>query len=87
MKSASRRQFVDAFKNESGNFAIRFGGISSQLTILWRDVVHASRMAMIFGVQFEQVRLFTLLFRKMKPQHAHHILQQFSSEYYGDPRA
>ncbi len=87
MKSASRRQFVDAFKNESGNFAIRFDGISSQLTILWRDMVHASRTAMIFGVQFEQVRLFTLLFRKMKPQHAHHILQQFSSENYGNPRA
>jgi hypothetical protein len=23
----------------------------------------------------------------MKPQHAHHILQQFTSEYYGDPQA
>jgi hypothetical protein len=87
MKSISMRQFVDAFENESGDFALRFGGILSRLTILWRNVVHASRTIMIFGVQFEQVRSFTLLFRKMKPQHAHHILRQFSSEYYGDPRA
>jgi hypothetical protein len=32
MKSVSRRQFVDAFENESGDFAMRFDGISSQLT-------------------------------------------------------
>ncbi len=55
MKSVSRRQFVDAFENDSGNFGLRFDGISSRLTIPWRNVVHASRTIMIFGVQFEQV--------------------------------
>jgi hypothetical protein len=68
-------------------FALRFDGISSPLTIPWHDGVHASRTIIIFGVRFEQVRLFTLLFQKIMPQHAHHILQQFASEYYGDPRA
>ncbi len=34
MKSVSRSQFVDAFEKKSGNFAIKFNGISSQLTIL-----------------------------------------------------
>ncbi len=55
MKSVSRCQFVDAFKNESGDLAMRFDGISSRLTIPWRNVVHASRTIMIFGVQFDQV--------------------------------
>jgi hypothetical protein len=87
IKSVSRRQFVDAFENESGDLAMRFDGISSRLTIPWRGVVHASRTIMIFGVQFDQVRSFTSLFRKMKPQHAHHILCRFGSEYFGDSRA
>jgi hypothetical protein len=89
MKTVSRHQFVDAFKNKGGNFAKRFDGILSPLTIPWpwHVVVHASRMIMIFGVQFDQVRPFTLLFCKMKAQHAHHILCQFASVYYGDSQA
>ncbi len=66
MISISRRQFVDAFKNEGGDFAMRFEGISSRLTIPWRDVIHASRTIMIFGVQFDQGRSFTKVFRKKK---------------------
>ena len=42
---------------------------------------------MLFGFPFAQDRLFAKLFRKMKPQHAHHIFCQFASEYYSDSRA
>jgi hypothetical protein len=42
---------------------------------------------MLFGSQFDQGRSFTSLFRKMKAQHAHHILRRFGSEYFGDSRA
>jgi hypothetical protein len=45
---------VDAFNNEGWNFAMQFDGISSQLTIPWHNVIHASRTIMIFGVQFDQ---------------------------------
>jgi hypothetical protein len=41
MKSVSRRQFVDAFVNGGGNIAMKFNGISSWLTIPWRDIIHA----------------------------------------------
>ncbi len=50
MKSVSRRQFVDVFENESGDFSMRFNSITSCLTIPWCDVLHASRTIMIFGV-------------------------------------
>ena len=58
IKSMSRHQFVDAFKNEGGNFAMHFDGIFSQLTIPWHDDIHASRIIMIFGVQFNQGQSF-----------------------------
>ncbi len=77
---------MDALKNKGGNFAKGFDGILSWLTSPWpwHDIVHARRAIMIFGVQFDQVRPFTLLFCKMKVKHAHHILCQFASEYFGD---
>ncbi len=87
MKSVSRRQFVDAFVNGGGDIAMKFNGISSRLTIPWRDIIHASSTVMLFGSQFDQGRSFTSLFRKTKAQHAHHILRQFGSEYFGDSRA
>ena len=37
MKSLSQRQFCHAFSNESGDVAIPFDGISTQLTIPWLD--------------------------------------------------
>jgi len=84
MKSLSQRQFCHAFSNESGDVAIRFDGISTRLTIPWRDFINASRCIMLFGFPFAQGQLFAKLFQKMKPQHAHHIFHQFASEYYGD---
>ena len=87
MKHLTQRQFCDAFSNKGGDVAIRFDGISTRLTIPWRDFIYASRCIMLFGFPFAQGRLFAKLFRKMKPQHAHHIFCQFASEYYGDSRA
>jgi hypothetical protein len=87
MKSLSQRQFHNAFSNESGDVAIRFDGISTRLTKPWRDFIHASRCIMLFSFPFAQGRSFAKLFRKMKPQHAHHIFCQFASEYFGDSRA
>ncbi len=86
MKSLSQLQFRNAFSNESGDVAIRFDGISTRLTIPWRDFMNASRCIMLFGFPFAQGRSFAKLFRKMKPQHAHHIFCQFASEYFGDSR-
>ncbi len=87
MKALSRRQFVGAFHNESGDFAFRFEGSSTRLTITWCDIINASKTVMLFGYLFLQGRSFAELFRKMQVQHAHHIFHQFASEYYGDSRA
>jgi hypothetical protein len=87
MKSLTQRQFRDAFSNESGDVAIQFDGITTWLTIPWRDFVNVSRCIMLFGFPFEQGLSFAKLFRKMKAQHAHHIFCQFASEYFGDSRA
>ena len=87
MKSLGQRQFRNAFSNESGDVTIRFDGISTRLTIPWRDFINASRCIMLFGFPFAQGRSFAKLFRKMKPQHAHHIFCQFASEYFGNSRA
>ena len=54
MKSLSQHQFCHAFSNESGDVAIRFGGISTWLTIPWRDFINASRCIMLFGFLFAQ---------------------------------
>jgi hypothetical protein len=83
-KSLSQRQFCHAFSNKSGDVAIRFYGISTRLTIPWRDFINASKCIMLFGFPFAQGRSFAKLFRKMKPQHAHHIFCQFASKYYGN---
>jgi hypothetical protein len=87
MKAVSQRQYVDAFNNEGGDFALWFEDASTRLTIPWCNIVNASKSLMLFGNPFMQGRLFAELFRKMKAQHAHHILHQFASEYYGDSRA
>jgi hypothetical protein len=87
MKSLTKHQFIDAFSNEIGDIAIRFESISTWLTIPWRDIIHASQSIMLFGDPISQGCLFTSLFWKMKPQHLHHILRQFASEYFGDSRA
>jgi hypothetical protein len=87
MKSLTQRQFCDAFSNESGDVAIQFDGITTRLTVLWRNFINVSRCIMLFGFPFEQGRSFAKLFRKMKAQHAHHIFRQFASEYFGDSRA
>ena len=87
MKSLTQRQFRDAFSNKSGDVAIQFDGITTRLTVPWRDFINVSRCIMLFGLLFEQGRSFAKLFRKMKAQHAHHIFRQFASEYFGDSRA
>ena len=87
MKSLSQHQFRHASSNKSGDVAIWFDGISTRLTIPWRDFINASRCIMLFGFPFAQGRSFAKIFQKMKPQHAHHIFCQFASEYYGNLRA
>jgi len=87
IKSVSWHQFHELFENEGGDFALQFEGIATKLTIPWCDVINASKTIMLFGALFLQGHLFAKLFRKKKPKHAHHIFQQFSSEYYGDTRA
>jgi hypothetical protein len=87
MKSLTKHQFIDAFSNESGDIAIRFEGISTRLTIPWHGIIHASQSIMLFGDPTSQGRSFTSLSWKMKPQHLHHILHQFASQYFGDSRA
>jgi hypothetical protein len=62
MKSLSQRQIHHAFSNEIGNVAIQFDGISTQLTIPWRDFINASRCIMLFGFPFVQGQLFAKLF-------------------------
>ena len=84
MKSLTQRQFRDAFSNNSGDVAIQFDGITTRLTVPWRDFINVSRCIMLFGFPFKQGRSFAKLFRKMKAQHAHHIFCQFASEYFGD---
>ena len=84
MKSLTQRQFRDAFSNESVDVAIQFDGITTRLTVPWRNFINVSRCIMLFGFPFEQGRSFAKLFRKMKAQHAHHIFCQFASEYFGD---
>jgi len=87
MKSLTLRQFRDAFSNESGDVAIQFNGITTRLTVPWRDFINLSRCIMLFGFPFEHGRSIAKIFRKMKAQHAHHIFRQFASEYFGDSRA
>jgi hypothetical protein len=87
MKSLTKRQFRDAFSNESGDVAIQFDGITTWLTVPWRDFVNVSRCIMLFDFPFEQGLSFAKLFQKMKAQHAHHIFCQFALEYFGDSRA
>jgi hypothetical protein len=87
MKSLTQRQFCDAFSNESGDVAIQFDGITTQLTVPWRDFINVSRCIMLFGFPFEQGRSLAKICQKMKAQHAHHIFCQFASEYFGDSRA
>ena len=86
MKSTSHRQFCDAFSNETDDIAIKFDGIDTHLTIPWHDIIIASQSIMLCGYHFVQDRSFTQLFWRMQPQHAHHILWQFASEYFGDSR-
>jgi hypothetical protein len=74
MKSLTKRQFIDAFSNKSGDIAIQFEGISTRLTTPWHDIIHASQSIMLFGDPVSQGRLFTSLIWKTKPQHLHHIL-------------
>ena len=76
-----------SYSNEGGDIAIRFNGISSRLTIPWRDFIHSSQSIMLFGLPLLQGWPFAALFWKKKHQHAHHIFRQFSSEYFGDSRA
>jgi hypothetical protein len=87
MKSMSTRQFRDVFSNKSGGIAIQFEGIFTRLNIPWRDFINASRSIMLFGDPFTNSWSFLKLFRKMQPQHAHHILHQFACEYFGNSRA
>ena len=84
MKSLTQRQFCDTFSNNSGDVVIQFDGITTQLTVPWRNFINVSRCIMLFGFPFEQGRSFAKLFWKMKVQHAHHIFRQFASEYFGD---
>jgi hypothetical protein len=84
MKILTQRQFRDAFSNESGDVAIQFNGITTRLTVPWRDFINVSRYIMLFGFPFEHGQSFAKIFRKMKAQHAHHIFRQFASEYFGD---
>jgi hypothetical protein len=69
MKSHTQRQFCDAFSNESGDVVIQFDGITTRLTVPWRDFINVSRCIMLFGFPFEQGRSFAKLFRKtiMRP--------------------
>jgi hypothetical protein len=87
LKSLSKCQFINAFFNKSGDIAMQFEGVSTRLTIAWCDIIHASKSIMLFGDPSTQGCSFTSLFPKMKPQHSHHILRQFASEYFGDSRA
>ena len=66
MKTVSSRQFLDAFNNEAGDFALQFEGTPTKLTIPWRDVINASKTIMMFGALFSQGRSFAELFWKMK---------------------
>ncbi len=43
MKSLSKCQFINAFFNKSGDFGIQFENISTWLTILWHEIIHASK--------------------------------------------
>ena len=86
MKALLRHQFIDAFNNEGGDFVLRFDGTTTWLTIPWSNIIHTSKSVMVFGVSFLHGRLFAELFGKMKIQHAHHILWQFASVYYGDSK-
>jgi hypothetical protein len=43
MKSLTQRQFRDVFSNESGDVAIQFDGITTRLTVPWRDFINVSR--------------------------------------------
>jgi hypothetical protein len=60
LKSLSKHQFIDAFFNGIGDIAMQFEGVSTQLTILWHEIIHASKSIMLFG-DFTQGRLFTSL--------------------------
>ena len=61
-KSLTQRQFRDAFSNNSGDVAIQFDGITTRLTVPWRDFINVSRCIMLFGLLFEQGRSFAKLF-------------------------
>ena len=52
MRSLSKCQFLDSYSNEGSDIAIRFDGISSRLTIPWRDFIHSSQSIMLFGFWF-----------------------------------
>ena len=43
MKSLTQRQFRDAFSNKSGDVVIQFNGITTWLTVPWRDFINVSR--------------------------------------------
>ena len=62
MKSLTQHQFCDAFSNNSGDIAIQFDGITTRLTVPWRDFINVSRCIMLFGLPFEQGRSFAKLF-------------------------
>ena len=69
MKALSQRWFVEAFHNKSGDFAFRFEGSSTRLTIPLRDIINESKTVMLFSYPFLQGRSFVELFCKMKVQH------------------
>ena len=54
MKSLTQRQFRDAFSNESVDVAIQFDGITTRLTVPWRDFINVSRCIMLFRFPFKQ---------------------------------
>jgi hypothetical protein len=86
MKAVSQRQFVDAFNNEGGDFALWFDDTSTCLTIPWHDILNASKSVAVWQPILTRPFVCRTV-SKMKAQHAHHILRQFASEYYGDSRA
>ena len=65
MKSLSQCQFHHAFSNKSGNVAIRFNGISTWLTIPWRDFI---RHVPCFTSSIQQARLNAAVEEVVKSQ-------------------
>ena len=62
LSALSQHRFVEAFHNKSGDFAFRFEGSSTRLTIPLRDIINESKIVMLFSYPFLQGRSFVELF-------------------------